>query len=426
MMKKKILRRLALFAALLLTLLLTGCLRGVDEPPKPDGTQSENPPSEEPLPETPEPEPQTEPEPENPVIPEPEPEPVNPVIPEPEPEPLPDPDPIEVALADMTLREKLGQLFIAAYDRNTAPGNAAEYALGGYILFAKDFETETPESLRAALDALQQSSRYGMIFGVDEEGGTVTRISRYTQYRNARFDSPRDLYAWGGLDALRADTTEKAALLRRLGLNMNFAPVADISTGESDFMYDRSLGLEPEQTGEAVCAIIDTARDGGVASVVKHFPGYGAVADTHTGMAYDGRSLSELQARDLIPFARAMEDSVGAVMVSHIVTAALDESRPASVSPAVMRYLRENMGWNGVIMTDDTAMAGLLDYCAGETSGSAALEALLAGADMICCSNWAEQYPAVWAAVEDGRLTEERINESAARVLRLKKDMGLW
>lgn len=429
-----------------LLLILTGCaMRDAEEMPEQLPIQEIEPlplPTDTEIPE-PEPEPETAPEPEpipaetpeTPAEPEPmEPEP-DPISVEPEPEEPAEPaepaeptadEKIAQALASMTTKEKLGQLFIAAYDKNTVMSTASEYGLGAYILFAKDFETESAQSLHQTLDEIQNTSRYGVIFAVDEEGGTVTRISRFPQFRDGKFASPRSIYAASGIDGLKADTAEKTALLTSLGLNMNMAPVADISTDPADFMYDRSLGLEGDEAGDAVCAIIDAAREGGVASVVKHFPGYGSVADTHTGMAYDWRTLDELEARDLIPFARAMEDGVGAVMVSHIITAALDDSRPASVSPKVVQYLRENMGWQGVIMTDDTAMAGLLDFCAGETSGSAALEAILAGADMVCCSNWADQVPAVLAAVEDGRISEERLNESAARVLRLKLDMGLW
>lgn len=358
------------------------------------------------------------PEPE--IIPEPEENPVEEVLPE-TPEQVRERR-ISEELAKMTLREKLGQMFMPAYS-SAAASQITEYAFGSYILFAADFETETADSLSSKMAALQDAAKYGLLTAVDEEGGTVTRISRFTQYRAEKFKSPRTLYSWGGMELIRSDAAEKAALLKSLGLNLNMAPVADISQNESDFMYWRSVGLDAEGTAEFVRTVIRESALSGVGSVAKHFPGYGSVADTHTGMAYDSRSLDELRAKDFVPFAAAVEEGVCAILVSHIITESIDAEKPASVSAKTVALLRDELGYDGIIMTDDLAMAGITDYC---TTGNAALEAILAGCDMLCCSNWSAQYPAVWEAVGNGTVTEERLNESAARILRVKYDMGLW
>ncbi|MBQ9996493.1 MAG: beta-hexosaminidase [Clostridia bacterium] len=366
------------------------------------------------------PEPETMPVPD--VVPEPE------VIPEPEPEPVPEtPDAvrerrISEELAKMTVREKLGQMFMAAYS-DTSAAAIADYAFGAYILFAGNFEFETVDTLSAKMADLQAQAKYGLLTAVDEEGGTVTRISRFTQFRADKFKSPRTLYSWGGMDAIGKDTAEKSALLASLGLNLNMAPVADISVNDGDFMYWRSVGLDAAGTADFVRTVIRESKAGGIGSVAKHFPGYGSVADTHTGMAYDNRSLDELRASDFVPFAAAIEEGVESVLVSHIITSSIDAEKPASVSAKTVALLRDELGYDGIIMTDDLAMAGITDYCA---TGNAALEAILAGCDMLCCTNWDTQYPAVWAAVESGTITEERLNESAARILRVKYDMGLW
>ncbi|MBQ4591819.1 MAG: beta-hexosaminidase [Clostridia bacterium] len=366
------------------------------------------------------PEPETMPVPD--VVPEPE------VIPEPEPEPVPEtPDAvrerrISEELAKMTVREKLGQMFMAAYS-DTSAAAIADYAFGAYILFAGNFEFETVDTLSAKMADLQSQAKYGLLTAVDEEGGTVTRISRFTQFRADKFKSPRTLYSWGGMDAIGKDTAEKSALLASLGLNLNMAPVADISVNDGDFMYWRSVGLDAAGTADFVRTVIRESKAGGIGSVAKHFPGYGSVADTHTGMAYDNRSLDELRASDFVPFAAAIEEGVESVLVSHIITSSIDAEKPASVSAKTVALLRDELGYDGIIMTDDLAMAGITDYCA---TGNAALEAILAGCDMLCCTNWDTQYPAVWAAVESGTITEERLNESAARILRVKYDMGLW
>ena len=354
------------------------------------------------------------------IIPEPEVSPEAEVIPE-TPEQVRERR-ISEELAKMTLREKLGQMFMPAYS-SAAAQQITEYAFGSYILFAADFETETTDGLSAKMAALQEQAKYGLLTAVDEEGGTVTRISRFTQYRAEKFKSPRTLYSWGGMELIRSDAAEKAALLKSLGMNLNMAPVADISQNESDFMYWRSVGLDADGTAEFVRTVIRESALSGVGSVAKHFPGYGSVADTHTGMAYDNRSLDELRAKDFVPFAAAVEEGVCAILVSHIITESIDAEKPASVSAKTVALLRDELGYDGIIMTDDLAMAGITDYC---TTGNAALEAILAGCDMLCCSNWSTQYPAVWEAVGNGTVTEERLNESAARILRVKYDMGLW
>ncbi len=325
-------------------------------------------------------------------------------------------------LSQMTAREKLGQMFMIAYSAE-AETVIADNAFGAVIFFASDFENETVEGIREKTSALQSSSRYGVLTAVDEEGGTVTRVSRYGQFRSEKYLSPRTLYSWGGMEAIRSDAIDKAELLTSLGLNLNMAPVADISTSESDFMYWRSVGLDAEGTSEFVRTVIGESRSRGLGSVVKHFPGYGSVADTHTGIAYDGRTLEELRRRDLVPFTAAIEEGAEAILVSHIITPAIDEKKPASVSEAAVALLRDELGYEGVIMTDDLAMSGITDYC---TNGNAALEAILAGCDLLCCTNWAEQYPLVWTAVEDGTITSERLDLSVARILRLKHSLGLW
>lgn len=372
------------------------------------------------------------------AVPEPEAVPVPDAVPEVIPEPAPDvvPEPeivpetpdevrerrISEELAQMTAREKLGQMFMAAYNDASAAA-IADYAFGAYILFAGNFEFETVDTLSAKMADLQSQAKYGLLTAVDEEGGTVTRISRFTQFRVDKFKSPRTLYSWGGMDAIKKDTAEKSALLASLGLNLNMAPVADISVNDGDFMYWRSVGLDAAGTADFVRTVIRESKAGGIGSVAKHFPGYGSVADTHTGMAYDNRSLDELRASDFVPFAAAIEEGVESVLVSHIITSSIDAEKPASVSAKTVALLRDELGYDGIIMTDDLAMAGITDYC---TTGNAALEAILAGCDMLCCTNWETQYPAVWAAVESGTITEERLNESAARILRVKYDMGLW
>lgn len=325
-------------------------------------------------------------------------------------------------LASLTQEEKVGQLFIARFPEENAPEIAARYHLGGYILFARDFAHETPESIAGKLRGVQVAQKLPMLIGVDEEGGTVNRVSRFAQYRATPFAEPQALYAAGGLSAASADTAEKCALLRALGINMNFAPVCDISTAPGDFMHARSFGQPAAQTADYVRAVVREMRRGGVVSVLKHFPGYGNTADTHTGIARDMRPRAVFDESDLLPFRAGMEEGADVVLVAHTIVDCMDNTRPASISPAVHAVLRAALGEDVVVITDDLAMLGLRDFI---DDGSAAVAAVAAGNDLLCCTDFEAQVPAVLRAVRDGVIGEARLNQAVERVLRLKLARGL-
>ena len=200
------------------------------------------------------------------------------------------------------------------------------------------------------------------------------------------------------------------------------APVCDIATKAGSFMYTRSLGESPEITGQFAAETVKVMAEYGVGSVLKHFPGYGNNADTHTGIAVDQRSLEELEGCDLIPFAAGIEAGCDAILVSHTIVNALDDTLPATLSPAVHAYLRETMGFDGVIVTDDLVMQAITDsYGAGE----AAVLAVLAGNDLLCSTEYALQYEAVLEAVEKDRISGEMLDDAVLRVLRWKQELGL-
>lgn len=332
------------------------------------------------------------------------------------------PEPVHLLLDAMTLEERVGQLFLARYPGDPAAQALEDYPLGGFILFAQDFEGQTPDSIREELSELQAASSLPLLIAVDEEGGTVVRVSRYPAFRESRFLSPRDHFARGGMEAALAAEEEKAVLLKSLGINVNMAPVADIATNPASFMYKRSLGQDPETTGAFIAGAVQVMREVQVGSVLKHFPGYGSNADTHTGSARDERTLEVLEEADLIPFRAGIDAGCGAVMVSHNTVDAFDSSLPASLSPRVCGYLREELQFEGVIITDDLAMGAVADLFA---PGEAAVLAIQAGNDLLCCTDYATQYEAVLAAVLDGRISIERLNEAVIRVLLWKQELGL-
>lgn len=340
-------------------------------------------------------------------------------------EPQPDPrqEAIDALLSTMTVEEKVGQLFFARCPLNDGAALAQEYHLGGYLLFGRDFKHKTREQVQETIASYQAAASIPMLMGVDEEGGTVARVSTNPNLRAQRFSSPQELYAQGGLEAIVADTAEKDALLQDLGIHVNFAPVADLSTNPEDFIYPRTLGRGAQETANYISAVVSQMESDGMGSVLKHFPGYGPNEDTHTGSALDERPLDQFRAEDFLPFQagfQAAQKGRTAVLVSHNIMAAVDDTLPASLSPAVHQLLREELGFPGVILTDDLAMAAAAEY-----GTSAAVLALLAGNDMLVTTDFASEIPQVLSALQEGTLTMQQIDQAAARVLGWKYDLGL-
>lgn len=325
-------------------------------------------------------------------------------------------------LADMTLAEKVGQMFIARCPISEAAQKAADYHLGGYILFARDFQDRTQEQVIEEIAAYQETASIPMLMAVDEEGGTVNRLSRYPQFRDEPFASPQQLYQQGGWEAIEGDAREKAALLKYLGINVNLAPVCDVSQNPDDYIYARTFGQDAQATAQYVATVVTVMVDEQLGAVLKHFPGYGDNVDTHTGIAYDQRSYDQFEQSDFLPFVAGIEAGASCVLVSHNIVTAMDSNLPASLSPEVHRILREELNFNGVIMTDDLEMKAIKQYLGDK---EAAVAAVVAGNDLICCTDFEVQVSAVLQAVQDGSITEEQINQSVRRILAWKQALNL-
>lgn len=331
-------------------------------------------------------------------------------------------DPIRLMLNQMSLEERVGQLFLVRCDANTAVTDLQTYHLGGFVLFAQDFEGQTPDSLREKLTSYQSAAKIPMLIAVDEEGGTVTRVSRYSAFRASPFLSPREYFAQGGMELVVQAEEEKSQLLHDLGISVNLGPVCDLADDPQAFMYQRSMGSDIQTVSDFVTGTVQIMGENSIGSALKHFPGYGNNTDTHTGMAVDSRTLDELAQRDLLPFAAGIQAGCDAILVSHTIVEAFDPSLPASLSPAVHQYLREDMSFSGVILTDDLVMQAITDtYGAGE----AAVMAVLAGNDLLCSTEYATQYQAVLDAVLEGRIDIDVLNQAVRHVLQWKIDLGL-
>ncbi len=322
----------------------------------------------------------------------------------------------------MTLEEKVGQLFLIRYPYSGAEEIVNDYNIGGFVLFAKDFENETPDSILEKISSCQQASKYPLLMAVDEEGGAVVRVSKFSQFRETPFPSPSMLYKNGGLDAVKNDTIEKSVLLKSIGINVNLAPVADISTDKNDYIYSRTTGLDAEGTSEYIKTVISVMKEKKIGSVLKHFPGYGNNSDTHTDIAIDKRDYNTFITSDFIPFIAGIEADADAILISHNIVEAIDSERPASLSPKVHDILRNVLGFNVVAMTDDLDMSAITKYTDNK---SAAIDAIKAGNDMVICSDYEAQISSVIEAVKNGDISEEIIDKAAQRIIIWKIKLDL-
>ncbi len=328
----------------------------------------------------------------------------------------------EALLRAMSVEEKVGQMFFIRCPAANVTETVKEFAPGGLLLFARDFEGKTPSGLQEEIQNYQAVTKTPLFIGVDEEGGKVTRISRYPAFRETPFASPQTLYNEGGLPRVREDTEEKADLLLDLGINVNFAPVCDVAQTKGSFMYPRAFGQGAAETADYVETVVSVMREARLGAVLKHFPGYGENGDTHTDIVTDTRPLLDFKDTDFLPFQAGIVAGAGAVLVSHNVVTIMDAEFPASLSKRVHEILRADLGFEGVVITDDLVMSAITKAYGVER---AAVLAVLAGNDMLCATDYERQIPAVVAAVEEGEIPEAMLDSAVLRVLLWKMELGL-
>ena len=335
---------------------------------------------------------------------------------------VPDESGIDDIIENMTLEEKVGQMFFVRCPDVGADSMIESYHPGGFVLFGRDFEDKTADEVKSDISSYQSASSTPMLIAVDEEGGTVIRVSDNPNLRSEAFPSPKDVYLSGGWDAVKQTETEKAELLLSLGINVNLAPVCDVTGNEDSFMIDRSFSSDPQEVCAFVTETVTIDKEKGLGVSLKHFPGYGDNTDTHEDMSYDDKPYSDFQTVDFLPFKAGIEAGAGCVMVAHIIMACTDDTQPASLSEKVHDILRDELGFSGVIMTDDLSMSAITKYTGTD---EAAVAAAKCGNDMLCCSDIEIQYPALLNAVKSGDIPEEQINASVKRILKWKQELGL-
>ena len=335
---------------------------------------------------------------------------------------------IEDIVGSMSVEQKVGQLLLLrSHDLPDDEFRAeiSDTCAGGVVLFANDVKNRDAGQLTEYIRSLQQASDCNMLISVDEEGGTVVRVSSNRKLRSESFRSPQKLYADGGMELVASDAAEKAAFLRQFGFNVNFAPVADVVTHKDAMMYRRAFGQDAAATAEYVRTVVTASEQNGVGTCLKHFPGYGNTSgDTHNGVVTLDTSLEQLRECDFLPFAAGIQSGCGAVMITHTVMNGIDPDLPASMSPSVIALLREELGFAGVTISDGMDMGAIRAYSGDR---DVCVSAFLAGVDLMCTpGDGRAAHRALMDAVGDGTIPMEQLDDAVRRIVSWKLELGLY
>ena len=338
----------------------------------------------------------------------------------------------------MSLEEKVAQLFLVQPEAivdigtATAAGDATKQAInktpvGGFVYFSDNLQSE--QQVQDMLRNVQKYSedRIGLpaFLSVDEEGGTVARVASTGRFDVTDVGDMAKIGASGDVQQARQAGETIGSYLSELGFNLDFAPDADVLTNpDNTVVKKRSFGSDPRVVSDMSLAVAQGLAQHQVYSVYKHFPGHGATAgDTHQGYAYTDKTLDELKQSELIPFENAIQNNAAFIMAAHISAPRVTgDDTPASLSKTTITdILRGQMGYDGIVVTDAMNMGAVTEQY---TSAQAAVKALQAGADLVLMpEDFQEAYQGVLDAVKDGTLTEQRINESVTRIVKVKVHM---
>lgn len=338
----------------------------------------------------------------------------------------------------MSLEEKVAQLFLVQPEAivdigtATAAGDATKQAInktpvGGFVYFSDNLQSE--QQVQDMLRNVQKYSedRIGLpaFLSVDEEGGTVARVASTGRFDVTDVGDMAKIGASGDVQQAKQAGETIGSYLSELGFNLDFAPDADVLTNpDNTVVKKRSFGSDPRVVSDMSLAVAQGLAQHQVHSVYKHFPGHGATAgDTHQGYAYTDKTLDELKQSELIPFENAIQNNAEFIMAAHISAPRVTgDDTPASLSKTMITdILRGQMGYDGIVVTDAMNMGAVTEQY---TSAQAAVKALQAGADLVLMpEDFQEAYQGVLDAVKDGTLTEQRINESVTRIVKVKVHM---
>lgn len=337
----------------------------------------------------------------------------------------------EETLKTMSLREKAYQMFIVmpsgitGVQKVTAAGEATRKALETYPVGGLMYDRSnmvSKEQVQTMLANTQNCVRIPLLLTCDEEGG---RVNRLMETVGTTWFGPMLDYQDKGPDTARSNARTIAGDMVSLGFNMDLAPVADVwSNPQNTVIGDRAYSTDFEQAAELIPAAVQGFHDGGAACVLKHFPGHGDTSeDSHYGSVYVHKTLDQIRREELLPFKAGIDAGADAVMMGHLILTDVEETPALFSSRLVNDLLREELGFQGVVMTDSLQMQAMADHYG---SAEIAVRAVRAGVDILLCPLKLEDAAdALIQAVESGEIPESRIDESVLRILRLKEANGI-
>lgn len=323
----------------------------------------------------------------------------------------------------MTTEQMVGQLIIGTCPTDdTADELVTKYALGGYFFNSDNFFMMNTDQIKEKVSSYQQKAKTPMIMSVEEEGGAYCPVSDADLYDNYEFSSIRDVYAEGGLTALKENETNKATMLSTVGINLNFAPVCDMAQEQTQIMYSRSLGGTLEDTQQYVKDTTSVSQEKGVSVALKHFPGYGTIPDTLDSVVTDTRDGASFEGNDFVPFKAGIDSGAHCIMMSNVLVQNIDPTCVASLSDYTHTILRNELKFTGLIITDNLNNA---DYSQYSNSKDVYVQAVLAGNDMVMVDDVDAAYKAILDAVNDGTISKDALQKACMRVLAYKYTAGI-
>lgn len=344
---------------------------------------------------------------------------------------------VEKIVNNMTLEEKVGQIFMVAPEAVDKDGGSTtvfteniekeieKYNLGGYILFASNIEN--PTQTQELINGLKKSSKIQPFVGVDEEGGRVARIGKNSAMGVEKIEPMAQVGKSQNYERANEIGTTIGKYIKNLGFNLDFAPDTDVLTDSNNTeIGDRSFGNDPEVVGKMATEVVKGLQSENISTVLKHFLGHGgSIGNSHQGFSLSNRTEEELKKCEIVPFKTAIENGADCVMVAHMsLPNVTGDNIPATLSKKVVTdMLKTELNFKGVVFSDSMSMGAITENYG---TGDACVKAVEAGIDMVLMpENLDEAYNAVLEAVKNGKISQERLDDAVSRIIKAKIQRGI-